>query len=107
MNGNSVVGVAWAANLVSSWTSNDLLVNSGSAVNSIRSAGLAGSKVINIAWGTGIAYSAVAEEIEFWYHLQDVVFVGAAGTWKPCRIVSADNTLFPAELTDQPSYQAS
>lgn len=99
-NGQSILGVAWAANLVSTYHGDDLVASEPAAQLGIRNAVDAGAKVIEMAFGTVTHYSAVINEIQRGYYNFDVVFVGAGGTWAKCFWTNSNEILFPAELPE-------
>lgn len=101
-NGQHVIGVAWASDLFSYRHGDDLNPGGGSTSDGIRAAGAAGSRVMEMAFGTGFIYQELEAEINYWYEMRDVVFVGAAGTWDwgnygGCYFSNANNVLWPAE----------
>jgi len=99
MNSSSIVGVAWGAHLASVKSLNSVgAVNSTDAQQGIRDAGNRGAKVINMSWQSFNWMNNVEQEVEEWYYNRDVVFVGAAGTWRPCDLTSSNNVMFPAEM---------
>lgn len=99
MNGSSVVGVAWKANLAAVHHSDQLWnVDATDAQQGIRDVGDHGAKVIEMAWQSVNFLNTVESEIKYWYYQRDVVFVGAAGTYHPCSLTSSNNVVFPAEM---------
>ncbi len=108
MDGLSVVGVAWGANLYSVQQANRVFdVNSTDAQQAIRDAGNFGSRVIVMAWQVmdNLWSDAVSDEIDGWFYNQDRVFVGAAGT-TPCWSYQ-NNVVFPAEKWEVIAVSAS
>lgn len=96
-NGLNVVGIAYGASLYSAdFGESTVSWNAWNVENAIRVAGEAGSKVMNMAFGTGIAYNNIDAEINRWFGM-GVTLVGAAGTWEPCYIANSNNVLWPAE----------
>lgn len=101
LNGYGVVGVAWKSNLASIRQANTVMdVNSNDAQQAIRDAAIHGATVIVTAWQSINWMNAVENEIELWYYGYDRMFVGAAGTWKPCDLTSSNNVIFPAEMVE-------
>jgi serine protease len=94
-NGVGAVGVAYRANLYSSWGQNSVASDNGiDQQQAIRDAVNGGASVVSMAWRTGYASYAVDDEINYNYYNRDVLFVGAAGTtWAD---LSQNNVLFPA-----------
>lgn len=86
-NGQSILGVAWAANLFMVRVDNDVLLTEVSATRlGIRMAAQR-AKIVAMAFGTVANYQSIADEINYWYQ-QDRLFVAAAGTstcWDPLR----------------------
>lgn len=94
-NGRHMVGVAWGADLFSVRSGDDVQPSPETATNAIRSAAMRFSNPILMAWGTGMYFESVSNEIDYWY-FRRFTFVGAAGTF-PCDIWSSNNVIFPAE----------
>lgn len=86
-NGQSILGVAWGANLFTVRVDNDvLLTNVGATREGIRAAAQQ-AKIVAMAFGTPASYQSISDEIAYWYSL-DRLFVAAAGTstcWDPLR----------------------
>lgn len=100
MNGTSVVGVAWKANLASAHHSSQLgNVSATDAQQAIRDVGEHGARVVELAFQSVNWLNAVEDEINYWWWWRDVVFVGAAGTYTAsCYFQSSNNVMFPAEM---------
>lgn len=97
MNGRSIVGVAYGANLYSVHANDRVWDSDGvDQQQAIRDAGQWGSRVILMAWGVPFFHQALNDEIDYWYYNRDVLFVGAAGT----SAFGQDNVIFPAEKSD-------
>ena len=96
-NGQSIVGVAWQANLYSVRVDNDVLLTNVSATRlGIRSAAT-NAKIIAMAFGTVAYYSSIADEILYWYGY-DKLFFAAAGT-SFCRNPLQGVVTFPGNLS--------
>lgn len=96
MNGRSVVGVAYGANLHSVYANNRVWDSDGvDQQQAVRDAAAAGDRVILMAWGVPYFHQALNDEIDYWYG-RDVLFVAAAGTSDYFQ----NNVIFPAEKSD-------
>jgi subtilase family protein len=83
MNGRSMVGIAWAADLFSYRHGNDLLVSGWfRCVEAVRNPVFGGGRTANVVampWGTDFEYLECSREIVQWYYNANVFFVAAAG----------------------------
>lgn len=82
-NGTGAVGVAYRANLYSSWGQEYVISTNGvDQQQAIRDAVNGGAKVVSMAWATIYAQNCVDDEINYNYYdpNRNVLFVGAAGT---------------------------
>lgn len=99
LNGRSVVGVAYGANLYSVYANDRVWDSDGvDQQQAVRDAGNGGSRVILMAWGVPYFHQSLNDEIDYWYGIRDVLFVGAAGTSN--SNLSQNNVIFPAEKSD-------
>lgn len=79
-NGYGMVGVAWGANLYTVRVDNDVILNEVDATRlGIRRAATK-SKIVAMAFGTYGYYTAIAQELEYWYFNADRLMFAAAGT---------------------------
>lgn len=94
-DGRNTLGVAWGANLFTVRVNSDPLLD-GTNVTATR-LGIADaasvSRIIVLAFGSPNPWQSVTDEIAYWYHNWDRLFVGAAGTGFPWLGV-----YFPATL---------
>lgn len=78
-NGQSILGVAWGANLYSVRVDDDvILTNVAATRQGIRAAAMH-AKIIALAFGTIAFYQSISDELSYWYAL-DKLFIAAAGT---------------------------
>lgn len=94
-NGVGPVGVAYKANLYSSWGQEVVLSTNGvDQQQAIRDAANGGASVIAMAWTTIYGSECVNDEINYNYYYRNVLFVGSAGT-TPAGF-SQNYVMFPA-----------
>jgi serine protease len=108
MNGNNIAGVAWRSNLLSvRFTNNVIMPRTIATANAIQIAaahvpiGAAADhrRIVTMAWGSESSYSHVKDQIEWRYHLNGTLFVGASGTstWGISHVVGV---VFPASMPE-------
>lgn len=98
-NGRNVVGVAYGANVYAVYQADGEVPDAFDAATAIHFAIEAGgSRVVVMAWGELTWYDQVSNEIDAHYYVDDVMFVGAAGT---CPFGTycphMETAVFPAE----------
>jgi hypothetical protein len=78
-NGQSILGVAWGANLYSVRVDDDVFLSNVAATRLGIRAAAAQAKIIATAFGTIAFYQSISDELSYWY-AQDKLFIAAAGT---------------------------
>lgn len=79
-NGYGTVGVAWGADLYSVRVDDDVILSEIDATRmGIRRAATR-ARVVAMAFGTYAYYTAIAQELDYWYFNSDRILFAAAGT---------------------------
>jgi subtilisin family serine protease len=96
------MGVAWKANLATIRHNSDVwggydVWNTNEAID--KAISTYGSRIINMAFGSGDMFSSTPDKIRYWYN-RDILFVGAAGTTLWCDGPGRDRVLFPANMEE-------